>query len=244
MQRRHIILIVACFLFGALLGAYALMLSSGRDNRVQSSGKALVGGPFTLVDASGKTVTDQDFRGRYMLIFFGFTHCPDICPAELQVMAGAMDQLGDKAKKVVPIFITLDPERDTPEAVGAYVKNFGPNIVGLTGSMDAVAAAAKAYRVSFSKFQDKNSRRKLHYRSLGTCLFNGHRRRIHYAYPLWHQRCSNGGHLEPLPLAARPISHRHAFAIALQHRITKSIRNAAFWAHPPKGSSCFTISTS
>lgn len=157
MQRRHIILIVACFLFGALLGAYALMLSSSGDNRVQSSGKALVGGPFTLVDASGKTVTDQDFRGRYMLVFFGFTHCPDICPAELQVMAGAMDQLGDKAKEVVPIFITLDPERDTPEAVGAYVKNFGPNIVGLTGSMDAVAAAAKAYRVSFSKFQDQNS---------------------------------------------------------------------------------------
>ena len=157
MQRRHIILIVACFLFGALLGAYALLLNSGPGDRVQSSGKALVGGPFTLVDASGKTVTDQDFRGRYMLIFFGFTHCPDICPAELQVMAGALDQLGDKAKKVVPIFITLDPERDTPEAVGAYVKNFGPNIVGLTGSMDAVAVAAKAYRVSFSKFQDQNS---------------------------------------------------------------------------------------
>jgi protein SCO1/2 len=156
-QRRHIILIVACFLFGALLGAYALLLNSSPGDRVQSSGKALVGGPFTLVDASGKTVTDQDFRGRYMLIFFGFTHCPDICPAELQVMAGALDQLGDKAKKVVPIFITLDPERDTPEAVGAYVKNFGPNIVGLTGSMDAVAAAAKAYRVSFSKFQDQNS---------------------------------------------------------------------------------------
>lgn len=154
MQRRHIILIVACFLFGALLGAYALMLSAGPGNRVETSGKALVGGPFTLVDASGKTVTDQDFRGRYMLIFFGFTHCPDICPAELQVMAAALDQLGDKAKKVVPIFITLDPERDTPEAVGAYVKNFGPNIVGLTGSMDAISAVAKAYRVSFSKFQD------------------------------------------------------------------------------------------
>ena len=157
MQRRIVILIVACFLFGALLGAYALMLSSAPGDRVQSSGKALVGGPFTLVDPTGKTVTDQDFRGRYMLIFFGYTHCPDICPAELQVMAAALDQLGPKAAKVVPIFITLDPERDTPEAVGAYVKNFGPNIVGLTGSTEAVAAAAKAYRVSFSKFQDENS---------------------------------------------------------------------------------------
>ena len=157
MQRRNVILIVACFLFGALLGAYALLLNSSPGGRVQSSGKALVGGPFALVDPTGKTMTDQDFRGRYMLIFFGFTHCPDICPAELQVMAAAMDQLGPKAAKVVPIFITLDPERDTPEAVGAYVKNFSPNIVGLTGSMDAVAAAAKAYRVSFSKFQDQNS---------------------------------------------------------------------------------------
>jgi protein SCO1/2 len=156
-QRRNVILIVACFLLGALLGAYALLLNSNPGGRVQSSGKALVGGPFALVDPTGKTVTDQDFRGRYMLIFFGFTHCPDICPAELQVMASAMDQLGPKATKVVPIFITLDPERDTPEAVGAYVKNFGPNIVGLTGSMEAVAAAAKAYRVSFSKFQDQDS---------------------------------------------------------------------------------------
>ena len=157
MQRRNIVVIVACFLFGALLGAYALLLNSSPGDRVQSSGKALVGGPFTLVDPSGKTVTDQNFRGRYMLIFFGYTHCPDICPAELQVMAAALDQLGPKAAKVVPIFITLDPERDTPEAVGAYVKNFGPNIIGLTGSTEAVAAAAKAYRVSFSKFQDENS---------------------------------------------------------------------------------------
>jgi len=156
-QRRNIVVIVACFLFGALLGAYALLLNSSPGDRVQSSGKALVGGPFTLVDPSGKTVTDQNFRGRYMLIFFGYTYCPDICPAELQVMAAALDQLGPKAAKVVPIFITLDPERDTPEAVGAYVKNFGPNIVGLTGSTEAVAAAAKAYRVSFSKFQDENS---------------------------------------------------------------------------------------
>ena len=157
MQRRHIILIVACFLLGALLGAYALLLNSGPGDRVETSGKALVGGPFTLINSAGKTVTDQDFRGRYMLIFFGFTHCPDICPAELQVMAAALDQLGDKAKKVVPIFITLDPERDTPEAVGAYVKNFSSNIVGLTGSMEAISATAKAYRVSFSKFQDKSA---------------------------------------------------------------------------------------
>jgi protein SCO1 len=151
LSRRNVILIVGCFLAGALIGAYALMLGANTDRRVESTGKALVGGPFSLVDPAGKTVTDQDFRGRYMLVFFGFTHCPDICPAELQVMSQALDQLGDKASEVVPIFITLDPERDTPEAVGAYVKNFGPRIVGLTGSPEAIAAAAKAYRVSYAK---------------------------------------------------------------------------------------------
>jgi protein SCO1/2 len=97
-------------------------------------------------------VTDQDFRGRYMLVFFGFTHCPDICPAELQVMSESLGALGSKAEQVVPIFITLDPERDTPEVVGEYVKNFGPRFVGLTGSQEAIAEAAKAYRVAFAKF--------------------------------------------------------------------------------------------
>ena len=125
---------------------------------MQTSGKALIGGPFTLVDQTGKTVTDQDFRGRYMLVFFGFTHCPDICPAELQVMSAALDALGPKADSVVPIFITLDPERDTQAAMAAYVKNFGPRFVGLTGSSEQIAAAAKAYRVAYSKFQqDKTS---------------------------------------------------------------------------------------
>jgi protein SCO1/2 len=88
-----------------------------------------------------------------MLVFFGFTHCPDICPAELQVMSAALDQLGDEAHKVVPIFITLDPERDTQAVIADYVKHFGSNFVGLTGSPEAVAAAAKAYRVAYAKVE-------------------------------------------------------------------------------------------
>ena len=155
MRRPFLLVIVAGFLLGALVGAGILILSTDmRGQRVTTSGKALVGGPFTLVGKGGDTVTDQDFRGRHMLVFFGFTNCPDICPAELQVMAAALDGLGPDAEKVVPIFITLDPERDTPEAVTAYVENFDPNFVGLTGSPEAVAKAAKAYRVSYSKFQD------------------------------------------------------------------------------------------
>ena len=153
MRGRLLTIIVAGFLIGALGGAAALVLArSEHGANVVTSGKALVGGPFALVDRTGKTVTDQDFRGSYMLVFFGFTHCPDICPAELQVMAAALDELGPKAEKVVPIFITLDPERDTPEVTGDYVKNFGKNFVGLTGSPEAIAEAAKAYRVAYSKF--------------------------------------------------------------------------------------------
>ena len=158
MRARLIAFVIAGFLIGAIAGAGVLLVANPQGGQpVQSSGAALIGGPFSLVGADGKPVTDRDFRGRYMLIFFGFTHCPDICPAELQVIAQALEQLGDKAKNVVPIFITLDPERDTPEAMANYVKSFGPNFVGLTGSPEAIAAAAKAYRVAYSKVENKES---------------------------------------------------------------------------------------
>jgi protein SCO1/2 len=153
MPRRLVMIVLAGFLIGALGGAAALVLSGAAPGpKVVTTGKALVGGPFTLVGENGKTVTDRDFRGRHMLVFFGFTHCPDICPAELQVMAASLEGLGDKAKEIVPIFITLDPERDTPEIVADYVKNFGADFVGLTGSPQAIAKAAKSYRVAYSKF--------------------------------------------------------------------------------------------
>jgi protein SCO1/2 len=153
MQSRLVIIVVLGFLVGALGGAALLVLTRGMPtHEVETSGKALIGGPFTLVDQNGKQVTDKDFRGRYMLVFFGYTHCPDVCPAELQVMSQALDDLGPKASEIVPIFISLDPERDTPEVIGAYVKNFGPNFVGLTGSTEQVAQASKTYRVSYSKF--------------------------------------------------------------------------------------------
>ena len=153
MRRRLLIVILAGFVVGALGGAAALIVTSAQGPKVETTGTALIGGPFTLVDQNGKTVTDRDFRGKYMLIFFGFTNCPDICPAELQVMSAALDALGSKADEVVPVFVTLDPERDTSDVVGTYVKNFGKNFVGLTGSPSAIANAAKAYRVTYSKFE-------------------------------------------------------------------------------------------
>ncbi len=157
MRRPLILVIVGGFLLGALIGLGALILDTdGQKSRVVTSGQALIGGPFELVGKEGKTVTDQTFRGRHMLVFFGFTRCPDICPAKLQVMAAALEELGTAADGVVPIFITLDPERDTPEAVTNYVANFGPNFVGLTGSKEAIDNVAKAYRVSYQKFQDES----------------------------------------------------------------------------------------
>ena len=158
MRGRPISFIVAGFFIGALAGAALLLVTTPRGGQpVESSGAALVGGPFELVGTDGKAVTERDFRGRYMLVFFGFTHCPDICPAELQVIAQALEKLGDKGKKVVPVFITLDPERDTPQAMAEYVKSFGRNFVGLTGSPEAIADAAKAYRVAYAKVENKES---------------------------------------------------------------------------------------
>ena len=111
------------------------------------TGQADVGGPFRLTDQNGKTVSDADFRGRYMLIYFGYSFCPDVCPTTLSVMAQALDKLGGESRRVTPIFITVDPERDTPQVLGDYMKAFGPNFVGLTGSAAAIKDVEKKYRV-------------------------------------------------------------------------------------------------
>ncbi len=127
------------------------------SNVLPSTGKALVGGPFTLVDHTGKTVTEKDFRGLYMLVYFGFTHCPDVCPTGLQVMSAALEKVGAKAEQVTPILITVDPERDTPEQLASYVPSFHPRLVGLTGSPEQVGAALKSYRVYAKKVDDPKS---------------------------------------------------------------------------------------
>ncbi len=110
---------------------------------------AAIGGPFELVDHTGRTVTEADYADKHLLVYFGYASCPDICPTELLVMGQAMDELGDLADKVQPLFITVDPGRDTVEVMAAYVPAFHPRLVGLTGSTAQVKAAAKAYRVYF-----------------------------------------------------------------------------------------------
>lgn len=124
------------------------------SGHVGTTGKALVGGPFNLLDSKGKRVSDQDFRGRYMLVFFGFTYCPDVCPSGLQVITAALDKMGPAADQITPVFITIDPARDTPDKMGAYVASFHPRLVGLTGSAEEIASVVKAYRVYAKKVPD------------------------------------------------------------------------------------------
>ncbi len=119
----------------------------GGLGRTVSAGEADIGGPFTLVDQNGKTRTDADFRGRFLLIYFGYSFCPDVCPTTLQEMSDAFGKLGANKSRVVPVFITVDPARDTPRVLKEYLKSFGPDFVGLTGSLKQVSQAARVYRV-------------------------------------------------------------------------------------------------
>lgn len=156
MPRRSIVIFAAIVLaLAAGLGGYALMNRQLPGHL--STGTALVGGPFTLTDQNGRKVSEKDFLGRYMLVFFGFTYCPDICPTELQVMTAALDAMGPGAEKIQPVFITIDPERDTPEVMKAYVENFSPRLIGLTGTPEDIAAVAKAYRVYYAKAPNQAS---------------------------------------------------------------------------------------
>ena len=117
-----------------------------------------IGGPFALTDQFGKPRTDVEFRGQYMLVFFGFTNCPDICPIELQTISDALDRLDAKqSAKVTPIFISVDPARDTPDVLRAYVANFNPRLVALTGSAEAIGTVAQSYRVFYAKATGANA---------------------------------------------------------------------------------------
>ncbi len=109
-------------------------------------------GAFSLVDHRGRAVTNKTYRGKYMLVFFGYTHCPDVCPTDLQVMSDTVDLLGAAGKKVQPIFITIDPERDKVKVLAAYVANFHKRLTGLTGTKVQVAAAAKKYGVRYRRY--------------------------------------------------------------------------------------------
>lgn len=123
------------------------------EQTTKSIGKASIGGPFSLVDHEGNSKTDEDYRGHWVMIYFGFTFCPDICPEELEKIGDVIDTLDDidNIPKLIPLFISIDPDRDTPDKVNEYLKDFHPKIVGLTGTSEQVDSVAKNYRVYYSK---------------------------------------------------------------------------------------------
>jgi protein SCO1 len=134
------------------LGVAATVMLVPKAGQVATSS---VGGPFTLTDQDGRRVTERDFAGATHLVFFGFTHCPDVCPTTLQQIGDVLQALGPKGKETKALFIAVDPERDTPEALKTYLASFDPRIVGLTGSQEEVNAAVKAYRAYVRKVPTK-----------------------------------------------------------------------------------------
>ncbi len=152
------VLVMLVFVAGA--GLWAATWWREQANPPSAVGVAVpggveIGGKFSLVAADGHTVTEADFRGRFMLVYFGYTFCPDVCPTELQAVAASLALLGDQAAKVAPIFITIDPERDTPKAMGEYTKLFDDRLIGLTGSAVQIAQVAKAYRAYYARVEPK-----------------------------------------------------------------------------------------
>jgi len=142
------LVLAACVAAGALwyLGD---VRSHSTVQSIPTGETVVLGGPFSLTDQNGATRTDKDFRGKYMLVFFGYTYCPDVCPTTLAVMSEALKMMGQRAEKVAPVFITVDPKRDTPEKLKSYLDSFGPEFVGLTGNTSDIANVAKGYRVYY-----------------------------------------------------------------------------------------------
>ena len=148
-MNRRLVLPFAVFLFGALALALAAFVTFA-PNRPGQSAPSSVGGPFALTTQDGKALTDADLRGAPFLVFFGFTHCPDICPTKLFEISEILRAAGPKGDKLRALFVSVDPERDTVDALKTYLGSFDPRIVGLTGDRAAIDATVKAYR-AYSK---------------------------------------------------------------------------------------------
>lgn len=146
MQRRLLLPLLVFLLGAAALAAAAFITFAPASRQDGQNLASSVGGPFTLTTAEGKTLTDKDLRGAPFLVFFGFTHCPDICPTKLFEISEVLRAAGTKGEKLKALFVTVDPERDTAETMKSYLGSFDPRIIGLTGERAAIDAAVKAYR--------------------------------------------------------------------------------------------------
>jgi len=152
----RIALVLGAFLAGLVLFFTAILLVTGYAPSPVGQAVAAVGGPFQLMDQNGKAVTDAEMKGKPFLVFFGFTHCPDICPTTLFDMSQLMKELGPDADRTGALFITVDPDRDTPKVMKDYLSNFDPHVRGLTGDPTAINAAIRAYRVYAKKVPLEN----------------------------------------------------------------------------------------
>jgi protein SCO1 len=150
-SQARISLILLAFLAGLLVSLGAILIGSGRILVPSGQQAAAIGGPFRLTDQNGRTVTEQDLNGHPSLVFFGFTHCPDICPTTLFDISEVMRALGADADRAHAVFITVDPERDTPPLLKDYLSSFDPHLSALTGDLASITAVAKEYRVYFKK---------------------------------------------------------------------------------------------
>jgi protein SCO1/2 len=146
----HLLLVLAAFVAGLVVFSAAIFLVAGKGP-IQTPAPSAIGGPFRLVDHNGQTVTDADLKGKPFLVFFGFTHCPDICPTTLFEVSEILGKLGGDADRVNAFFVTVDPERDTQEKLKDYLSSFHPRLRGLTGDAAAIAAMEKTYRVYSKK---------------------------------------------------------------------------------------------
>jgi protein SCO1/2 len=158
-KRRHglarSLSVAGALILGAAFPALSQEADPARAARLMDDlmwGRGHVGGPFELIDHTGKTRTDADFRGKLLLVYFGYTTCPDICPTDLMQISLAVEKLGNDGADVQPLFISVDPERDTTDVLAQYVANFHPRLIGLTGTPAQIRAVAESYKVYFAKY--------------------------------------------------------------------------------------------
>ncbi len=147
----HILLVLSAFLAGLAIFLAVFLYATGQFGSGRGPSASVIGGPFQLVDQEGKQVTEKDMNGKPFLVFFGYTHCPDVCPTTLFEVSEVMRVLGPDANRAGAFFISVDPERDTPAAMKDYLASFDPRLRGLTGDQKAIEAAEKAYRVYAKK---------------------------------------------------------------------------------------------
>ena len=152
----HILLVVSAFVAGLVVFLGVMLYATGQLGGGRLPGAAAIGGPFKLIDQNGKPFTDADLKGKPTLVFFGYTHCPDVCPTALLEMSQVLHALGKDADRATGLFITVDPERDTPEIIKDYLAYFDPHLRGATGDQKQITAVEKEYRVYAKKHPMEN----------------------------------------------------------------------------------------